>query len=253
MTWDHGWLMSIQADKAGYQCSPKERLDALEDYETVEAKIDGPHGTVVDPHTMDLPAEVAAKFPHLTVGGGPSIGGNLTWSDIEAVAHAIRMASRYLNNGVPSGSIGWAGRTVYHGTTGENADDIIDNGIVAARGDGYFGRAFYAAEDEALATSNYAEFSGDASGGTVIEVTIEEGARIFDMRNADDAAALDKSGLMRHLGSADFDRRARALGIDGIYDRSVGGVAIYNPGRLSEPMISSRPGPRTPKPGPRGP
>jgi hypothetical protein len=253
MTWDHGWLLSVQADKAGYQCRPKERLDVLEDYDGVEAKIEGPHGTVVDPHTMDLPSEVAAKFTKLEIGGGPSIGANLTWGDVEALTTAIRMASRHPNNGVPRGAVGWGGRSVYHGTSIESAEDIFDNGIVAARGDGYFGRAFYAAEDEALAISNYADFSGDHDGGTVLEVTIEEGARILDTRNEDDAKELERSGLMQHLGSPDLDRRARALGIDGIYDRSVGGVAIYNPKRLSEPTVSCRAAPGTPATAPRGP
>jgi hypothetical protein len=245
--------MSMQADKSGYQCSPRERLDALEDYESLEVKIDGPHGTVVDPHTMDLPAEVAAKFPRLVIGGGPSIGANLTWSDVDAVVHAIRMASRYPNNGVPRGVIGWAGRSVYHGTSGEHADDIIVTGIDTARSNGYYGTAFYAADDEALAIANYAEMSGDDDGGAVLEVTIEEGARIFDMRNAEDSIELEKSGLMRHLGSIDLDRRARALGIDGLYDRSVGGVAIYNAKRLSEPVMSRRARASVPKNTPRGP
>ncbi|MDW9478828.1 hypothetical protein GOB57_09005 [Sinorhizobium meliloti] len=237
MTWDHGWLLSLQADSAGYQCSPKKRLPTLEDYETVEAMIDGPHGTVVDPHTLGLPPEVAAKFQPLEIGGGPSLGARLTWTDVEAVVHAIRMASRYPNNGVPRGAVGWAGRTVFHGTSGEHADDILHNGIVAGRGDGYFGKAFYAAEHEDLAKSNYADFSGDEGGGAVIEVTIQEGARILDMRNADDARELENTGLMAHLGAQDFDRRARALGIDGIYDRSVGGVAIYNARIVSEPEL----------------
>lgn len=238
MTWDHGWLLSLQADSAGYQCSPKARLDVLEDYETVEAKIEGPHGTVVDPHTMELPPRVAAKFPHLRVGGGPSLGAELTWSDVEAVVHAIRMAGQHPNSGVPRGVVGWAGRTVFHGTADEHATDILDNGVVAGRGDGYFGRAFYAAEDGALAKSNYAEFSGDETGGTVLEVTIEEGARILDLRNDEDYQAWNASGLPNFLGSPDFDRRARRCGIDGVYDRSVGGLAIYNVAAISTPVLS---------------
>ncbi|MCZ7861717.1 hypothetical protein O9X98_10005 [Agrobacterium salinitolerans] len=238
MTWDHGWLLSLQADRAGYQCSPKARLETLEDYETVEAKIDGPHGTLVDPHTMELPPLVAAKFPHLRVGGGPSLGAKLTWDDVEAVVHAIRMAGQRPNNGVPRGVVGWAGRTVYHGTADEDAADILESGVVVGRGDGYFGRAFYVAEDGALAKSNYAEFSGDDAGGTVLEVTIEEGARILDLRNDEDYRAWSASGLPNFLGTPDFDRRARQSGVDGVYDRSVGGLAIYNVAAISAPMLS---------------
>ncbi|WP_315922821.1 hypothetical protein [Mesorhizobium sp. SP-1A] len=103
MIWDHGWSLSIQADKAGYQCSPKKRLDTLEEYETVEVKIDGPHGTTVDPYTMQMPDDVKAKFPVLEIGDGPSIGGNLTWEDVECVKNAILYASLSPNDGAPDG------------------------------------------------------------------------------------------------------------------------------------------------------
>lgn len=239
MVWDHGWMLSIQADKAGYQCSPKKRLETLEEYDTVEVKIDGPHGMVVDPHTMEFPIEVAAKFPHLETGGGPSIGGNLTWTDVEAVIDAIRKASFRPNAGVPRGIVGWAGRTVYHGTSMEDGEAIMANGIDVRHGDGYFGRAFYVAEERELAASNYAEFSGDEDGGAILEVMIEEGARILDLRNEEDSTTWINSGLVELLGTPDFDQKARRKGIDGIYDRSVGGLAIYNASVVSEPHMAS--------------
>ena len=47
------------------------------------------------------------------------------------------MAGQRPKNGVPRGVVGWAGRTVYHGTADEDAADILENGVVAGRGDGY--------------------------------------------------------------------------------------------------------------------
>ncbi len=235
--WDHGWLLSPQADRSGYRCSPQERLDRLEDYMTVEAKIDGPHGRVVDPRTMDMPAAVAEKFGELDTAGGACIGGHLTWDDVEAVKAAILMASMNPNAGVPRGVYGWSAATVYHGSSMEGAEDILENGIDVGRGDGYFGRAFYVAEEEELARSNYADFSGCDDGGAVVAFNVAEGARILDLRNAEDDDEWMRSGLPGLLGNRSFDAEARRRGIDGVYDRSVGGLAIYNPRILSEPSL----------------
>jgi hypothetical protein len=235
--WDHGWSLSIQADKYGYQCSPKRKLDTLEDYETVEVKIDGPHGTYVDPHTMQLLPHVLDKFPKLTSDSGPSIGGNLTWDDVDVVKQAILLASLSPNDGVPSGAIGWSCREVYHGTSNENAEDILNYGIKPSIGTGYFGRAFYVADDVELAISNYAEFSDDENGGAVIVTTIKEGALILDLRNHKDNQKWIESGLVSIIGRDDFDLQARKRGIDGVYDRSVGGLAIFNAAILTKPHL----------------
>lgn len=243
MEWDHGWSLSIQADKHGYQCSPKRKLDALEEYDTVEVKIDGPHDTYVDPHTMQIPPYVLEKFPKLTVGNGPSIGANLTWDDVEAVKRAILLASLSPNDGVPNGTVGWASRDVFHGTSNESADDILNHGINPSAGTGYFGRAFYVADDVELAISNYAEFSGDEDGGTVIATTIQEGAFILDLRNEADNQKWIESGLPSIIGRNDFDLQARKRGIDGVYDRSVGGLAIFNAAVLETPRLYKTPAP----------
>lgn len=58
---------------------------------------------------------------------------------------------------------------------------------------------------------------------------VEEGAKILDLRNAHDSEVYQASGLAQMLGRNDFALNARRKGIDGIYDRSVGGLAIYNP------------------------
>lgn len=241
--WDHGWFLSIQADKHGYQCSPKRNLYVLEEYDTVEAKIDGPHGTYVDPHTMQIPPHVLEKFSKLTIDSGPSIGAHLTWSDIEAVKQGILLASLSPNDGVPSGTVGWANRDVFHGTSDESADDILNHGINPSVGTGYFGRAFYVADDVGLAISNYAEFSGDEDGGTVIATTIQEGAFILDLRNEADNQKWTESGLPSIIGRNDFDLQARKRGIDGVYDRSVGGLAIFNAAVLETPRLYKKPEP----------
>ena len=241
--WDHGWSLSIQADKHGYQCSPKRKLDVLEEYITVEVKIDGPHGTYVDPHTMQIQPHVLKKFLKLTIDSGPSIGANLTWDDVEAVKQAILLASLSPNDGVPNGTVGWASREVFHGTSTDSADDILNHGITPSAGTGYFGRAFYVADDVELAISNYAEFSGDEDGGAVIVTTIQEGAFILDLRNKADYQKWMESGLPSIIGRNDFDLQARKRGIDGVYDRSVGGLAIFNAAVLEVPRLHKKSAP----------
>lgn len=229
ITWDHGWSLSIQADKGGYACSPKLRLDNLEDYETVEVKIDGPFPQAVDVSTLELPDEIVAKFASIE-GGAPCIGHNLNWDEVEKLKTAIVRASLRPNAGIPRGYIGWSGVDVYHGTSVEYAEDIEQNGIAVWKsGGGYFGHAFYVAEERELAVSNYAEFSGDDEGGAVLTFIIEEDARILDLRNEIDSQIWQDSGLNADLGNPNLPHRARNLGIDGVYDRSVGGLAIFNP------------------------
>jgi hypothetical protein len=79
-------------------------------------------------------------------------------------------------------------------------------------------------------------------------MTIRAGARILDLRNAADAKNWTDSGLERRVGEDGFAALARRTGIDGVYDRSVGGLAIYNPSVLDAMR------PDTPAPvGPEGP
>lgn len=229
ITWDHGWSLSLQADRAGYQCVPAERFDTLEEYTAVEGIIYGPFAGSVDPFTLGLPDNVANKFVPLEVAS-PSIGCKLTWDDVEAIKQAILQASLNPNAGVPRGVFGWAMTEVFHGTSVEAADDIVENGIdMDKSGGGYFGQGFYVAEEEGLARSNYADFSGDEDGGVVIKLEIKDGARILDMRNAVDADFWVTSGLANAISSRDFAARAVKAGVDGVYDRSFGGLAIYNP------------------------
>lgn len=94
-----------------------------------------------------------------------------------------------------------------------------------------FPERFYVAEEAGLARSNYAEFS-DEGGGSVLALTITDGARILDLRNEADAKIWTGSGLAGRVSEDGFARLARRAGVDGVYDRSVGGLAIYNPAVL---------------------
>lgn len=227
--WDHGWRMSAQADHAGYRCSPARKLDTLEEYDAVEVVIYGPFDMSVDPNTMDLPDHVAAKFTR-PEDDGIAIGCFLTKDDIKEVEFAIAKASLNPNAGIPKGTIGWRGKTVFHGASNEDAGEIESSGISMEKSSmGYFGEAFYVADEEELARSNYAEFSGDEEGGAVLEFVISDSAEILDLRNADDAEAWKTSGLERCLGERGMAEEAVRRGVDGVYDRSVGGLAIYNP------------------------
>lgn len=227
-TWDHGWSLSLQGDKHGYRCEPGEHLQFLEDYASLEVVIYGPFGMEVDPTTMGIPEHVVAKFTPLE-GHGPSLGCRLTWSDIAEVEAAILKASLNPNAGVPRGVIGWIWKEVFHGTSVEGADRIMEIGIdLSASAGGYFGEAFYVADDENLARSNYADFAEDDVPGVVLKFSINEGAKILDLRNAADNEEWINSGLLPDMGKRGFARMATAKGVAGVYDRSVGGLAIYD-------------------------
>lgn len=232
-TWDAGWSLSVQADAAGYACAPRRRLDRLEAYREVEVMISGPFPQPVDPTALDLPDAVLSKFTPLEPGSVVSLGLNLTWDEVRAVEAAIDRACQNPNAGVPPGRVGWAGRDVYHGTDEGSARDILENGVnLGASHKGYLGQGFYVAEEEGLARSNYAEFSDEKGAGSVLAMTISEGARILDLRNAADAKIWTDSGLAARVSEDGFARRARLAGVDGVYDRSVGGLAIYAPSVL---------------------
>lgn len=245
-TWDAGWSLSIQADVAGYACAPRRRLERLEDYEEVEVMLSGPFDQPVDPTEIGLPERVAAKFTPLEPDSVVSLGLNLTWAEVRAVEGAIDLACQNPNAGVPQGRVGWAGREVFHGTDETSARDILENGVnLDASQKGYLGQGFYVAEEEGLARSNYAEFA-EEGGGCVLAMTISEEARILDLRNMKDAKIWTGSGLAGHVSEDGFARLARRAGVDGVYDRSVGGLAIYNPAVLEGVRLEG-PDPDTPE------
>ena len=132
---------------------------------------------------------------------------------------------------VPVGD--WKGRVIFHGTSDAGAKSIHSNGVIIDKSTGgYFGVGFYAATDATLAANSYADFAeeNDLSGeGSVIAVKIKNNARILDMRSEKDWETYQKTNPDQHLSSRNFAERMRSFGIDGLFDRSFGGLVIYNP------------------------
>lgn len=134
----------------------------------------------------------------------------------------------------------WAGKMVYHGTSSASARDIAAHGISMKKsGLGYFGRGFYTATDEALAKINYADMAAadgneddnDESGnkvGVVLSFRIADTARILDLRIPGDWETYNRlSNNGNLISDPSFDVMMRRAGIDGLFDRSFGGVVIY--------------------------
>jgi len=135
---------------------------------------------------------------------------------------------------------------LYHGTDRKSADDIIKRGIDMSKSDkGYFGRGFYTATDEALAKSNYADFSGDdEESGVVLKFSLKPNTKILDLDIPEDFETY-KSTTWRGIPISnlihrdDFHDIMVSLGFDGLRDEgSFGGIVIYNPDavRLEEEM-----------------
>lgn len=129
-------------------------------------------------------------------------------------------------------SANWAGETVYHGTGAGNAASIKKKLDILA-GCGYFGYAFYVADDPKLAKSNYADFAEDEP--VILAFKISPTARIADMRVENDLQTIFSRVSNQGRGLSDPSMPARMVkaGVDGVYDRSVGGLAIYNPDVLT--------------------
>lgn len=125
------------------------------------------------------------------------------------------------------GSKVWAGQIIWHGTSYENLKNISENGIQADCFEGgYFGYGFYGANEKELAISNYAEKNDDKP--SVLSFKISDEARILDMRFEDDWDFWTKNGLDKKIYNRSDRLKIIAAGCDGVYDRSVGGLCIYN-------------------------
>lgn len=126
---------------------------------------------------------------------------------------------------------------VYHGTPADPDDpdfnpegfESLKRGVVElsyAFG-GYFGFGFYVTENAALARSNYA-----GRDGYVFRYRINP-SRVLDLRQPEHWDKWQRSGLDAHKGDRSMPALAVRMGIDGVYDRSVGGLCIYNPRALT--------------------
>jgi hypothetical protein len=123
--------------------------------------------------------------------------------------------------------------TLYHGTSKQGAEDIINNGIDIDKSEGgYFGKGFYCAIEFALAKSNYADFAyeeGLDASGAVLEFKVV-GGNILDLRDAEDFEIWKQ--FARNIFRPDYYHTLVNNGIDGLYDNSFEGVVVFNPGVL---------------------
>ena len=121
-------------------------------------------------------------------------------------------------------------QTLYHGTSKQGAQDIINNGIDISKSEGgYFGTGFYCATEFALAKSNYADFAyeeGLENSGVVLEFKII-GGNVLDLRDEDDFETWKPYGKL--ISQKNLYQTLVQRGIDGLYDNSFEGVVIYNP------------------------
>lgn len=119
---------------------------------------------------------------------------------------------------------------VYHGTDQKSADNIKKHGVQMDKSHkGYFGRAFYVTENKSLAQSNYADFSDGDEDGVVLTFKISPSAKILDLRKSEDWDKWKAINPKAHMHKDDFNSYAIKHGIDGVYDNSMDGIAIYNP------------------------
>lgn len=134
----------------------------------------------------------------------------------------------------------WPGRHLWHGTGRAEAKQIIAQGLSLKHSQGgYFGFGCYLADDPALAQSNYADFAaGEAddpeaapadAAGVVLEFTLTAQARILDLRDSGDWDTWKSNHYDRLISHPAGAASLAKHGVDGVYDRSFGGICLYNP------------------------
>lgn len=87
-TFDNGWSLSAQADKAGYACAPRERLEHLEDYDSLECVIYGPDEDPIDISGLKISSAIRDKFSP-SCDGGVFVGAFLTLAEVSELRSAI--------------------------------------------------------------------------------------------------------------------------------------------------------------------
>ena len=123
----------------------------------------------------------------------------------------------------------WQNATVYHGTHSGSVESIAKEIRIPATG-GYFGNAFYTAADNKSAHMTWAPDAVAEHGGApvVLAFKIAPSANILDMRIEKDAAAWCAASNKKYMGAPDWAAFMVSKGIDGIFDRSTMGVAVFN-------------------------
>lgn len=119
---------------------------------------------------------------------------------------------------------------IFHGTELPYAKNIVDNGIDLTKcSKGYFGTGFYCATSHELAESNYANMADEPA---IVAMRLNKDANILDLRTESGFAFYQKHQIENVLGSDNLVEIMRKLKVDGLYDRSFGGMVIYNPKAL---------------------
>lgn len=238
-TGDGAWIVSVQADQAGYGCHPRTRLDRLGDYREVEVMVRSPWHGVPDLAAMGVPAEIVDRMDGL--GPHSAMMARMSPDEVDGLITAIsRAVMSSPNAGCPRGVHNWPGRQVFHGTDHDSAEDIICNGVsMDLCTPGYMGQAFYMAEDIRLAQAAYADAHDEK--GAVVSGILRDDARILDLRNPADSEFWKLLANSTHLPN--FASIARRAGVDGVFDRSVGDLAIYNAAVVEDLEIVAMPWP----------
>jgi len=142
----------------------------------------------------------------------------------------------------------WKNAIVFHGTNTSGAKSITKEIRVPETG-GYFGNAFYAACHNEAAHHTWAQDAAASNGGkpVVLAFRIGRHARILDMRNEQDCDSMMQLQGNLQISDPEFHKKMASRGVDGVFDRSIMGVAIFNPTVLELLGKTSPTGEITPK------
>lgn len=209
-----GWSVSIQADKAGYACSPRSSLETLEEYTSVEVALYGPFPHTVDVKALGLPADIVSKFLDVE-DGHPCIGAHLKWDEVATLEAAVAAAADVPWAGIPRGFVGWSDTDLYIGCDSNLARDVCE-----------LGTAVLAGRHSRL---HLAKANASDDGANLVRVGSCERPRVLDLRNAQDRDFWMRSGISE---AADRFTIAMEHGIDGIYAPEDGFITLVTPRML---------------------
>jgi hypothetical protein len=219
---DGGWSISLQGDKAGYQCFPRCAFDTLEEYDAVEAAIYGPFPHTVDIRTLGLPGSITSKFPDID-SGHPCIGGNLNWAEVALIETALASIADIPGAGIPKGVVGWPDLDVYISVEPAIADAMVEYGpcVLANATEAL---SLFLSIDDAAARDPYAQ---------IIRLGIISDPRVLDLRNEDDRRVFERAGLS-DLAPGDLRREASSHAVDGVYFPESGGLLLLSPRMVTD-------------------
>lgn len=112
---------------------------------------------------------------------------------------------------------------VWHGTTREIANDLIEQGLQPSFGE--FGHGFYALESPHLAGDELQE--EDTDDHVVLEYKVEDDPRILDLRDDADLMLWQNSGAADHIDNPHLWKLMVKQGIDAVRNSHI--ICFYNP------------------------